>query len=145
MKRLLSIILLSQLSPATESIKEGETYPIEKIREQNREIIKMVVDEISKTLPQTVDKYTEITKIRDKNLTLIYTFEINTAAKSDEAVKKEDRSRMEKSVTKGVCQSSKRFLDAGINLSYEYFSASSKKELFSFQMTQKICKGISNE
>jgi len=139
------LIMLGEVSTAIEVIKDGQEYPIDKIQEQNKKIIKMVVEEISKTLPQKVDKYTEMTKIRDENLTLIYTFEINTGAKSDEAVKKEDKSRMEKAITKGVCQSSKRFLDANVTLTYEYMSATSKNELFSFTMTQQICSELKND
>ena len=145
MKRLLTILLLSQFNHATEIIKEGQEYPIEKLKEQNQQIIKMAVEELSKSLPQTVDKYTTITNVRDENLTLIYTFEINTGAKSDEAIKKEDKSRMKEAITKGVCQSSKRFLEAGINLTYEYFSASSKKELFSFHITPPKCKDLDHD
>jgi succinate dehydrogenase flavin-adding protein (antitoxin of CptAB toxin-antitoxin module) len=123
-------------------IKDGEEYPIEKIREENKIIIKMVVDEISKKLPQKVDNYTTLIKIRDEELTLIYTFEINTGAKSDEAIIKEDKARMKRIVSKGICQSSKRFLDAGVTLSYEYLSASTKQELFTFSMNEKECKGL---
>jgi len=139
------LILLGNSLSATDVIKEGKEYPIDKLREQNQQIVTMVVEEISKSLPQIVDPYTTMTKIRDENLTLIYTFEINTGAKSDETVQKEDKERMEKAVTKGVCQSSKRFLDAGVKLAYEYFSASTKKELFTFNMTPEICQGVKNE
>ena len=149
MKKLLlstvTLILLGASVYATDIIKEGQEYPIEKMKEQNQKIIKMVVEEISKTLPQKVDKYTKMTKIRDENLTLIYTFEINTGVKSDEAVQKEDKPRMEKAVTKGVCQSSKRFIDAGVSLSYEYLSATSKKELFTFHMNEEICKELKDD
>ena len=141
----ITLMLLSQSIYATDIIKEGQEYPIEKLKEQNKKIIKMVVEEISKTLPQKVDKYTEMTKIRDENLTLIYTFEINTGAKNDEAVKKEDKERMKKAVTKGVCQSSKRFIEAGVSLTYEYLSATSKKELFFFHMNKSICKELKND
>ena len=139
------LMLLVDFTYATDIIKEGEAYPIEKLKEQNEQIIKMVVKEISKSLPQKVDKYTQMTKIRDENLTLIYTFEINTGRKSDEAVKKEATARMRKAVTKGVCQSSKRFIDAGVSLTYEYLSATSKKELFSFDMNETICKEFKND
>jgi len=139
------IMLLSSFGYATELIKNGSEYPIDKLREKNQKIIKMVVSEISKQLPQKVDKYTQMTGIRDNNLTLIYTFEINTGAKSDESVKKDDKKRMEKSVTRGVCQSSKRFLEAGVTLTYEYLSASTKKELFAFTMTQKKCKDLKDD
>jgi len=141
----ITLMLLGQSTYAIDVIKDGQEYPIEKLKEQNRQIIKMVVEEISKTLPQKVDKYTEMTKIRDENLTLIYTFEINTGVKSDESVQKEDKSRMQKAVTKGVCQSSKRFIDAGVILIYEYLSATSKKELFSFDMNETVCKEFKND
>ena len=145
MKRILSLLtllLFTTSSFATDMIKDDQEYPIEKIREQNKIIVKMVVDEISKKLPQKVDNYTTLIKIRDEELTLIYTFEINTGAKSDEAVIKEDKARMKRVISKGICQSSKRFLDAGVTLSYEYLSASTKKELFTFSMTQESCKEL---
>jgi len=145
MKRLLlliTLLLFSIMGHATDMIKDGQEYPIEKIKEQNTIIIKMVVEEISKTLPQKVDNYTTLIKIRDEKLTLIYTFEINTGAKSDETVIKEDKARMKRVISKGICQSSKRFLDAGVTLSYEYLSVSSKKKLFTFTMNQKACKEL---
>jgi hypothetical protein len=132
------MILLTQ---ALFAIEEKE-YPLDKLREQNRKIIKMVVEEILKDLPQEVDRYTKMTKVRDDNLTLIYTFEINTGAKSDDTVRKDDKPRMQKAISRGICQSAKRFLNAGITLSYEYMSASSKKELFTFTMTQQKCKEL---
>jgi len=145
MKKTLSplmLIVLTLSTHATDIIKEGQAYPIAKIKEQNQQIIKMVVTEISKTLPQKVDKYTNMTKIEDKNVTLIYTFEIDTGSKNDKDVQKEDKPRMEKAVTKGVCQSSKRFLDAEIILNYTYLNASTKKELFTFSINQKKCKEL---
>jgi len=148
MTKLLSIItilLLCNPSYATEVIRDGKEYPIDKLKEQNKKVIKMVVEEISKNLPQKVDKYTQITNIRDENLTLIYTFEINTGVKSDEAVIKDDEARMKKNITKGICQSSKRFLEAGVTLTYEYMSASTKKELFAFTMTQEICSELKHD
>ena len=142
---IIGLLLLSIFTQATEIIQEGKPYPLDKLKAQNQQIIKMVVEEIGKTLPQTVDQYTQLIKIRDENLTLIYTFEINTGAKSDEAVKKEDRSRMQHAVTKGVCQSSKRFLEAGILLSYEYLSTTSHQELFRFDISPQVCKGVDHD
>ncbi|MDO8454800.1 MAG: hypothetical protein Q7S59_09540, partial [Sulfurimonas sp.] len=72
-------------------------------------------------------------------LTLLYTFEINTGAKSDETLRNEDKSRMQKAVVTGICQSSSKFLEAGINTSYIYISAKSKAPLFQFDVTQKDC------
>jgi len=131
------IITLSQTSLA-EGIKQQD-LPVEEMQKQKREIVKMSSEEISKTLPQTVDKYTVLTKVEGKDTTITYTFEINTGAKSDEAVKKEDRTRMKKAVTTGICQSSKRFIDAQINISYIYIGVNSKAELFRFDVTQADC------
>ena len=136
------VLLITILLLTTVSAVEEREYPVDKIKEKNREIIKMVVKEISKDLPQQVDKYTTMKKIRDENLTLIYTFEINTGVKNDKTVIKEDKPRMQKAISRGICQSSKRFLEAGISLSYEYMSASTKKELFTFTMNQKKCKEL---
>ena len=131
------LLVLSQFSLA-EGIKQQD-LPVEEMQKQKREIVKLSSEEISKTLPQTVDKYTVLTKVEGKDSTMVYTFEINTGAKSDEAVKKEDRTRMQKAVTTGICQSSKRFIDAQINISYIYISAKSKAELFRFDVTQADC------
>ena len=137
-----TLLLFSVSSYASNTIKEGEVYPIDKMKEQITQIIKMTVKEVSKGLPQKVDKYTEITKVRDENLTLIYTFEINTGTKSDENVRKEGKARMEKPVSQGICQSAKRFLDAGVTLSYEYLSKSTQAELFTFTLNKKKCKEL---
>ncbi len=107
---------------------------------QNKQVIKAAVAAISKKLPQKVDKYTQFTAISSKGLTLFYTFEINTGAKSDEAVKSEDRRRMSKYVTQGICQSSKYFLDSNIKISYIYISAKTKAKLFQFNVTKSDCK-----
>jgi len=133
------ILTLSQFSFGEGLQTQTKDLPNEEMKKQNREIVKLSSEEISKTLPQTVDKYTTLTTVEGKDTTLIYTFEINTGAKSDEAVKKEDRTRMQKAVTTGICQSAKRFIDAQINISYIYISANSKAELFRFNVTQADC------
>ena len=139
-KSLLALSIITTLSQSilAEGIKQQD-LPVEEMQKQKREIVKLSSEEISSTLPQTVDKYTVLTKVEGKDTTITYTFEINTGAKSDEAVKKEDRTRMQKAVTMGICQSSKRFIEAQINISYIYISAKSKVELFRFDVTQADC------
>ncbi len=139
-KSLLALSIITTLSQSVfaQGIKQQD-LPVDEMQKQKREIVKLSSEEIAKTLPQTVDKYTVLTKVEGKESTITYTFEINTGAKSDEAVKKEDRTRMQKAVTTGICQSSKRFIDAQINISYIYISAKSKAELFRFDVTQADC------
>ena len=112
---------------------------VQELKVQNRKIVGLVVEELSKDLPKTVDQFTQFVGITSDDLTLIYIFEINTGVKSDETVQKEDHSRMQSAVTQGVCRSSKRFLDAQINISYLYNSAKTKAKLFQFDITQADC------
>lgn len=112
---------------------------------QNKEIIKLVVKELSKKLPQKIDDYTEFVSIKAEGLKLISRYEINIAPKSDESVIKEDKPRMEQFVKRGICQSSKRFLQSDIDIVYEYANSLSKKELFSFHIAAKDCIDIWKE
>jgi len=138
------ILTFSPLSVAEGLQSKTGEFPQKEMQKQNREIVKLSSEEISRTLPQTIDKYTTLTKVEGKDTTLIYTFEINTGAKSDDAVRKEDRTRMQKAVTTGICQSARKFIEAQINISYVYISANSKAELFRFEVTQADCP-VSNK
>ncbi len=109
------------------------------MQRQNHKIVKMASKALSKHLPQAVDRYTALVKVDGVNSTLIYTYEINTGAKSDEAVIKEDKSRMKRAVVNGICLHNKRFLDAQIGITYIYRSVTTKRELFRFTVTQAEC------
>ncbi len=111
----------------------------QKVKKQNQEVVKLAAQELNEQLPKKIDKYTQLITIKAKNEDLVYTYEINTGDKSDADVIKEDKSRMQKAVTKGICDSSKRFLENGIDISYIYTSAMSKKALFRFDVSQKDC------
>ena len=137
---LFSLFLIKGVSLSAEQIPTSiNEFPKEQMHSQNATIAKMFTEEISKNLPQKIDNYTKFVKIHNEGSNIIYTFEIKTGAKSDESVRKEDRSRMYRAVKNGICQSSMRFLEANINISYLYISASSKKDLFRFNITQKDC------
>ena len=121
---------------------QQQELPTEQLKKQNKELVKLAATEINKTLPQSIDTYTTLTKVEGKETTILYTYEINTGSKSDETVQKEDKSRMKEAVTYGICKGSKRFLDAQINISYLYISAKSKVELFRFDVSQSDCMNI---
>ena len=131
-KTILCVLLASSTLFAMDNMAE-------KIKTQNQEIVKLAAKEISSQLPQKIDDYTQLVKLEAKGQTLLYTYEINTGAKSDETVINEDKSRMKKAVTQGICKSSERFLTSGIDISYIYASAKSKKELFRFDVSKKDC------
>ncbi|AKF24862.1 hypothetical protein YH65_05275 [Sulfurovum lithotrophicum] len=137
---LASTLLLSQMLLAEEPKIIQKELPLTQMQKQNKTIVKMAAEGLNENLPQKVDDYTTLTQVEAKDETLIYVFEINTGAKSDEAVQKEDRTRMQKAVTNGICHSSKRFLDAHINIAYIYRSAKSKKELFRFDIKREDCE-----
>ena len=135
---LISLSLCLSLLASDTPTRTG-TFPDKEMKSQNKKIAELVAKEISSTLPQVVDKYTTLASVTSDNTTLIYTFQINTGAKSDETVRKEDHSRMKQAVTTGICQSSEKFLQAGINTSYIYVSAKTSARLFQFDITQKDC------
>lgn len=145
----LNALALASNAPVESQTKSNKTpsvrsqnLSVDKMKEQNKTLIKMVVEEISKKLPQVVDKYTKFTKISNEDLTLIYTFEIDTGDKNDDDVIKQSEDRMRRVITKGICQSSSRFLNADIDISYRYINANTKTKLFRFDVTKKDCVGI---
>jgi hypothetical protein len=125
----LCVSLLASDTPT----KTGD-FPEKEMKAQNKEIAKLVAEEISSTLPQVVNKFTTITSVKSQDTTIVYTFEINTGAKSDETVRNEDRTKMSQAITTGICQSSSKFLQAGINTTYLYVSAKTKANLFRFDI-----------
>ena len=143
MKKTILLLLVLSLSLLSSEIKtKTGDFPAKEMKKQNIEVAKLTAAALSKDLPHTIDKYTTLIKIISEGTTLIWTFEINTGAKSDESIKNEDHSQMQKAVTKGICQSSSKFLVAGINTSYIYISAKTKANLFRFDISQKDCTGI---
>ena len=115
----------------------AEAIP-DKVKLQNQNVVKMAAQSLSKELPKSVDKFTQLVTISTKDESLLYTFEIN-ASVSDEDIIHKDKSRMQKAVTAGICRSSKRFLESGIAISYIYTSAKSKKKLFVFDVNKTLC------
>ncbi len=132
-----SLIILSSLAFSISLFADDMA---EKIKIQNQEVVKLAAKELSKELPQKIDSFTKLVNIEGKDELLLYTYEINTGSKSDESVIKEDKSRMQKAVTKGICNTSKRFLQVGIDISYIYVSEVSKKMLFRFDVSGKDCE-----
>ncbi|MBL6969995.1 MAG: hypothetical protein ISR68_01200 [Campylobacterales bacterium] len=136
-KLLLTFFAVTSFAYATGMQQQNLTG--EQMAAQNTKICELAAKELSKKLPQTIDKYTQFVSAKANGTTLEYIFEINTGAKSDQAVQKEDHSRMQNAVTNGVCQSSKRFFDAQIDISYIYKSAKSKVKLFQFDISKQTC------
>jgi uncharacterized protein YktA (UPF0223 family) len=110
----------------------------DKVKLQNQNVVKMAAEGLSKELPKKVDAFTQLVSIKAKDETLFYTFEIN-ATQSDDVIIKKDKTRMKKAVTGGICQSSKRFLQSDITISYIYTSAKSAKKLFQFDVNKTVC------
>ena len=140
----LAVVTITNSSFAKEELQKTndpatQAKADKQLKLQNKEIVKLVVEEIGKKLPQKVDDYTQYVAIKSEGLKLISTFEINTAPKSDETVIKEDKPRMEQFIRKGICQSAKRFLQSDIDITYVYTNAMTKKELFRFAVTEKDC------
>ena len=138
-KKLLMIFLLSLPILASDMKMQNRELSKNDMKTQNREIVKLAAAEMSKSLPNIIDKYTKLIAVKADKTTLVYIYEIDTTPKTDETVKKEDHSRMQEAVTRGTCRSSKRFLEADISLRYIYTSANTKTELFQFNINQESC------
>lgn len=139
-KSLLTIIALSSLVFSADiPVRTGQLPKKEQMISQKVELAKMVADEASKKLPQVIDNYTTLATVKSKDSMVIYTFEINTGSKSDETIRKEDRSRMKEAVTTGVCKASYKLLLGGIDTTYLYVSAKTKAKLFEFIITKEDC------
>ncbi len=152
-KTLLSVLMLFTLSNTSFANKElpqsndpaAQAKADQQLKLQNKKIISLVVEEVGKTLPQKVDAYTQYVSIKSEGLKLVSTFEINTGAKSDESVIKEDKARMQDIISTGVCKNSKRFLESDIAVAYAYVSEKTKKLLFRFDLTKKDCEALWNK
>jgi len=143
MNKFTLLLLALSISIFAQDLKiRTDTFPDSEMKAQNVTVAEMSAEALSKDLPHKIDKYTTLQTITNKEANLIYTFFINNSSKSDEAIKKEDKSRMEKAITIGVCQSAKRLLEAKIDITYIYSSARTKAELFRFNISQKDCVGI---
>ena len=134
-----SLVLFSQNILAQDMPVKNQDVSPKQLEKQNKKIAKLVAIELSKNLPQIINKYTSMVGVKAIETTIFYTYKIKTDAKSDDAIRKEDRTKWKQIFTRNVCQRSKRFLDAQINLSYVYISAISKEKLFQFDITQKKC------
>ncbi len=136
------LLFIASALYAKEMPIDAQEFPTKEMEKQNIEIASMAVKAMSKDLPKKIDKYTTLLSVKNDATTLVYTFAINSGAKSDEAIEKEDHTRMQKAVTEGACKSSQRFLKAGIDTAYLYISAKTKKPLFRFDITQDKCKNL---
>ncbi|RUM66121.1 MAG: hypothetical protein DSZ05_04835 [Sulfurospirillum sp.] len=116
----------------------ADTIP-DKVRLQNQNVVKKAAEGMNENLPQKVDPYTSLVKIEPKGERLIYIYELDVKGKSDDQLTKEGKVRMKAPVIRGICTSSRRFLDSGIDITYIYTSAKSKKKLFQFDVSKKDC------
>lgn len=130
-KIVISVCLLALLAEA-KSVEE-------KVKAQNMEVVKKAAEGLNETLPQKVDQYTRLVKLQPKEERLIYIYELNVTGKSDTELAKEGKARMTVPVSRGICTSSKRFLESGIAITYRYTSATSKKPLFDINVSKEDC------
>ena len=139
------VVLVTSSLCAKEMKVQVREFPQKELKKQNIQIATMAAQAMSKNLPQKIDQYTTLRSVKNDNSTLIYTFVISSNTKSDKEIIREDHSRMQKAITEGVCQSSQRFLKAGINTSYIYVSKKTDTPLFRFDITQTKCTNLTKK
>jgi len=129
-----------EVKPFVPRMQLGGDLHVDRMREQNLNVVKKAVEGIGKTLPQKVDAYTTLVGIDSNGTRLIYTFEVDGGPKSDATLRQEGESRMAPIVRKGICQSAARFLQAGIDISYRYRSKATGKEILRVDVNEKDCR-----
>jgi hypothetical protein len=129
-----------EMTPFVPKLQLGGDLHVDRMREQNLNVVKKAVEGIGKTLPQKVDAYTTLMGIDSNGTRLIYTFEVDGGPKSDATLRQEGESRMAPIVRKGICQSAARFLQAGIDISYRYRSKATGKEILRVDVNEKDCR-----
>jgi len=139
----LSIAVYAQNMPMTpfkQSIQLGGDLEIDKMRMQNLNIVKKAVEGINKTLPQRVDRLTQLTHLDSNGTRLIYTFEVDTKDRDINKLREDAKKNIAPRIKRGICKDSTRFLQAGIDIRYRYISQKSKRELLVVDVDEKSCK-----
>lgn len=145
---ILSILTLSILSagmdttPFRQSLQLGGDLSIEKMKEQNINVVQKAVEGLSKNLPIEIDKSTRLVQVEGKGTRLIYTFEIKTAPKSEKELIKEGRTKVAPRVKKGLCHSADRFLQAGIDITYIYLNGATGNKILELNITKEDCPNL---
>jgi len=130
------------LTPFTQKIQLGGDMRVDKMREQNLNVVKKAVEGIKKSLPQKIDAYTTIVNIENNGTKLIYTLMVDGGPKSDKTLREEGARRMAPVVRNGICQSARRFLQSGIDIGYRYLSKRTKKEILRVDVSEKDCEDV---
>jgi len=86
-------------------LQAANTLSIDKLREQNLNVVRKAVEGIRENLPQQVDAYTELVDVESNGTTLIYIFEVKAGVKTD-ATLKEEGAQIAPRIRKGICLSS---------------------------------------
>jgi hypothetical protein len=119
----------------------GSELSIDKLKEQNLNIVHKAVEGIGEHLPQKVDAYTQIVAIDSNGTKLIYTFEVQSGPQSDDSMRKKGQ-KMAPRIEEGICLSSKRFLQADITIRYRYISSVTKNEVLTVDVDKNKCGGV---
>jgi hypothetical protein len=127
--------------PFKPRIQLGGDLHVDKMREQNLNVVKKAVEGIGETLPQKIDPYTTMVRIESNGTKLIYTLEVDAGPKSDEALRSEGEKRIAPVVKRGICKSAERFLKAGIDIAYRYLNKATGNEILRVEVTEKDCPG----
>jgi len=133
-----------EMKPFVPKFQLGGDLTVDKMRAQNLNVVKKAVEGIGKTLPQKVDGFTTLERIESNGTRLIYTFVVDGGPKSDRALREEGRKRMAPVVEAGICQSAKRFLQSGIDISYRYLSKATGAKILQVDVSERNCTSKRN-
>jgi len=124
--------------PFVSQIQLGGDLEVDKIKMQNRQVVKKASEGLAETLPKRVDEYTTLVSVKGTDTRLIYRFEVDDPPKSDEEMKKRGID-MAPRILKGLCLSSRRFIDADIVMDYIYINKATGNEILEVVADKDIC------
>jgi hypothetical protein len=130
----------SALNTFKPKLQMGGDLSIDKMKEQNLNVVKKAVEGIGENLPEKVDKYTVLTGIDSNGTQLIYTFEVDGGMRSDEALREDGEKRMAPIVKEGICKSARRFLQSDIDICYRYVNKATKNVILRVVVNKKDCR-----
>jgi hypothetical protein len=110
---------LKPFEPQIQIEKITREMSIDKLKQQNRELVQKAVEGLNENLPQKVDDFTQFVGVEGNGTKLTYLFDVDAGPKSDATLRKEGTA-MAPRIRTGICATAKRFLQADITLSYRY-------------------------
>lgn len=135
---------LNPFQPKVQIEKITREMSIDKLKQQNRELVQKAVEGLNENLPQRVDALTQFVGVEGNGTNLTYLFDVEAGPKSDATLQKEGAA-MAPRIRQGICATAKRFLQADITLTYRYRSHATQQTILEVDVNKTQCNWYGKE